>query len=56
MNIRIPQELLQYLDSVRGEKSRQAYLVNLLAEDKESKGDEKVLQNLLKNEFKGASK
>lgn len=35
MNIRIPQELLQYLDAVRGTKSRQAYLVNMLAKEKE---------------------
>lgn len=53
MNIRIPAELLEYLDKVRGEKSRQAYLVNLLAQEKESIGDEKVLKSVLKSEFKG---
>lgn len=56
MEIRIPKELLEYLDAVRGEKSRQAYLVNLLAEDKESSGDDKVLKTILKKDFKGASK
>lgn len=56
MEIRIPKELLDYLDSVRGDKSRQAYLVNLLSEEKESIGKEKVLKTILKSTKKGLSK
>ena len=48
MNIRIPQELIQYLDSVRGEKSRQAYLINLLAEEQKNEGVSKLITSALK--------
>lgn len=30
MDLRIPQEVLVWLDSVRGEKSRQAFIISIL--------------------------
>lgn len=30
MEIRLPKEVIEYLDSVRGSQSRQAYIVSLL--------------------------
>lgn len=37
MDLKLPQELLKYLDEVRGSKSRQAYLVNMLAKEAEAR-------------------
>lgn len=48
MNIRIPQHLLTYIDSVRGSKSRQAYLVNMLEEEQKTIGTKKLIQSALK--------
>lgn len=39
MELRLPQEVIKYLDSVRGDQSRQAYIVRLLV----SKAQPKVL-------------
>lgn len=54
MNIRLPQELIEYIDSVRGEKSRQAYLVNMLNDEHVKYKTENVLKTALKGvHFKG---
>lgn len=48
MNIRIPKELIDYLDAVRGDKSRQAYLVNMLELEYKDYAKDNILENLLK--------
>lgn len=37
MELRLPQEVIKYLDSVRGTKSRQAYIVQMLVDKSKPK-------------------
>jgi len=56
MEIRIPKDLLDYLDAVRGDKSRQAYMVNILDKEYKEKGREIIIEKTLKSTFISASK
>lgn len=56
MEIRIPKELLDYLDSVRGDKSRQAYMVNLLDQELKQEGEKKIISSVLSAKVQSTKK